>query len=147
EELKTLNCEGMVRELPRKPLVKLLPLLKGADILMLIIGQDMDYSISYKFYDYLSVRRPILAIVPPESQMEDVMFQLDCGETGYLGDPDSIRRALSVLIKGEKKYSFSGSDEYKWEVLGRRYRELISSVMTEGKMFPQKEVMAWGSKE
>ncbi len=41
---------------------ELLSYLGSADILVLIISENMRYSISYKFFDYLGTKRPIFAV-------------------------------------------------------------------------------------
>jgi glycosyltransferase involved in cell wall biosynthesis len=106
----------------------ILRLLKGADALLLVVGRDMDYSISYKFYDYLCARRPILALVPSHSQMMETMGSVDCGVAADCEDPEAVYRALKRVLKERQAYSFGGAERYTWEASGGRYLELIRSV-------------------
>jgi glycosyltransferase involved in cell wall biosynthesis len=104
--------------------------LRGADILVLIVSRNMSYSISYKFYDYLSVRKPVLAIVPENSEMERVMKDIDCGEVAFLDNPESILKKLRVMIAGKRKYAFRGVERYTWQESARKYSEIINRVLS-----------------
>jgi glycosyltransferase involved in cell wall biosynthesis len=103
-------------------------ILKGADALLLLVGQDMDYSISYKFYDYLSVRRPILALVPSGSQMMETMRKVDCGPAVDCEDRAAVYGALKDLLSRKNRYTFTGAEQFTWEECGHRYYELLRAL-------------------
>jgi hypothetical protein len=106
----------------------ILKILMGADVLLLIVGKDMDYSISYKFYDYLSVRRPILALAPAGSQMIETMGLVDCGSAADIEDREAVYRALKELLTRPRPYTFAGAEQYTWKEMGQRYLQLIRSL-------------------
>lgn len=117
---------NMIKEYQPVPHNKIMEYLKGADILFLIVGSAMDYSISYKFYDYLSVKRPILAIIPENSTMESMMKQLDCGEVGYIDDYGSIQDALKKLLIKNHSYTFRGAEKFTWDMAAEKYCRVIN---------------------
>jgi hypothetical protein len=107
---------------------KILRCLKGADALLLIVGRDMDYSISYKFYDYMSVRRPILALVPAGSQMMETMSRVDCGVAVDGESPGDVYAGLKRILFDRREYTFDGAEQFTWDEMGTRYLELIHKV-------------------
>jgi len=124
--IREYNLGKIIKEYQPVPHNKIMEYLKGADILVLIVGFAMDYSISYKFYDYLSVKRPILAIIPKNSAMELMMMELDCGEVGYINDYDSIHEALRKLLFQDYSYTFRGAEKFTWDMAAKKYYRVIN---------------------
>jgi len=124
--IKEYNLRNIIKEYKPVPHNKIMGYLKGADILVLIVGSAMDYSISYKFYDYLSVKRPILAIIPENSAMELMMMKLDCGEVGYIDNYGSIQNALKKLLLKKYSYTFRGAEKFTWDMAAKKYYRVIN---------------------
>ena len=122
------DLQDVIIEHPIVPHKQLLRYLKAADVLVLMISNKMSYSISYKFYDYLSVRKPILAIVPENAAMEQVMKEVDCGRYAFINSKESILQNLRAMLSESKEYTFSGGEQYTWDELGRKYIEIINKV-------------------
>jgi glycosyltransferase involved in cell wall biosynthesis len=129
EVIDKYGLSGLIKE--RSPVFheQLIRYLKSADILVLIIDSNMSYSISYKFYDYLSVKKPILAIVPENSGMADLMSEIDCGRLASINNEESILTNLRNMLSEEKKYTFYKAEDYTWEKLGRKYLEVIDGTL------------------
>ena len=106
--------------------------MRKADILFLLSGDDVSYAIPYKFFDYLSVRRPILAVASKQSMVERLMATVDCGEYADFSDPAEIRRALTKLIANSRSYSFEGVDQFHWSTAAEKYFHLIDEVTKDG---------------
>lgn len=123
------GLQEMVKEHPRVPHQKSFQYLKGADILLLISGSDVKYAVPFKFYDYLSVRKPIFAVAPPNSAVAELMGEIDCGRLAFVDSQDSIRNTLEKMILEDRRYSFSGMEKYTWDVIAKRYIELIESTI------------------
>ena len=104
-------------------------IMSAADILFLPSGDEVAYAIPYKFFDYLSVRRPILAVAPRASSIGCLMRQIDCGELAEFGEYDEIRRAIRTLLKKTKTYSFKGSQNFRWKNSVRQYYNVIECVI------------------
>ena len=133
EDRKLINKFGLsnlIREHPPVPYEQLIRYLMSADILVLIIGQDMSYSISYKFFDYLSVKRPILAIAPRGSAIAELMDEIDCGRLAFIDSEVSIQQSLEKIIVEDKRYSFSGMGKYNWNEIAKKYINVIDNLTT-----------------
>lgn len=105
----------------------LINFLKHADILYLIQGNVHKYSIPFKFYDYLSVRKPILAISCKDSSVEKIM---DCGEFGEfadINDDNSVDVALTKILTNRNNYSFRGTDKFLWHRISKKLHQIIDS--------------------
>jgi glycosyltransferase involved in cell wall biosynthesis len=132
ERVREMGLEEVIVEHEPVPFDTIIRYLRGADILVLIVGPKMSYSISYKFFDYLSVRRPILALVPENSQMVEMMEEIDCGQYAYADDPDSVYASIREMLLGTRKYSFSGAEQYTWREAAFKYNDLIATVSESG---------------
>ena len=98
ELIKNLEFDNIVKEHSKVDYKTILSYMKRSDILYLPQGGDVRYSIPYKFFDYLSVRKPILAVTAYESALFDIMQKIDCGECADIYNSDSIFFALKKLF-------------------------------------------------
>jgi len=128
EEINKHGLQDIVKERPRVPYEQITRYLKGADILFLPSGSDVSYAIPFKFFDYLSVKRPILAIAPENSAVAEMMNQIDCGRLALINSEESILKNLRTMLHEEKEYTFSHAQQYTWEEIGRKYLEVIDEV-------------------
>ena len=128
EVIKKYDLQEIIKEYPLVPHKQLIQLLKSADILVLIISNKMKYSVSYKFYDYLSTGKPILAIVPEDSAMEQMMHEIDCGRCAYINDKESIFKHLKIMLVENKEYTYLKARRYNWEEIGKKYAEIIRNL-------------------
>lgn len=101
----------------------------GADILYLPSGTGVFYTIPGKFFEYLSVRKPILAVAPRGSEIEHMMNAIDCGEFADIDRKESIKNVVAMMLKGGKRYSFNGCENYTWDQIAKNYAQLLSSVL------------------
>lgn len=101
--------------------------MKGADILYLPQSVLGKYSIAYKFFDYLSVRKPILAITSKDSAIAEIMKEIDCGEVADYSDEDSVYNSLLKLINKNHKYEFNNIENYSWESAAKKYSKIIAT--------------------
>jgi glycosyltransferase involved in cell wall biosynthesis len=127
--IQDYQLSGIIKEHPILPYSEILRYLKAADLLILIVSNKMSYSISYKFFDYLSVRKPILSIAPENSAMADLMNKIDCGRWASINSEESILENLEKMLLEKKEYSFSGAEDYTWEQAGQKYLEAIDEVI------------------
>jgi glycosyltransferase involved in cell wall biosynthesis len=118
----------IVKEHAQVPHHEVLKYMKGADILFLPSGSDVSYAVPFKFFDYLSVKRPILAITTEKSALADLMREIDCGELAFINDQSSIHIKLRSMILEERDYTYSGAEKYTWENKGFQYCEIIRSL-------------------
>jgi glycosyltransferase involved in cell wall biosynthesis len=129
--LAELGVQDLFEEHGFVPFEKLMRRLEGMNALALMIADNMAYSISYKFYDYLSLRRPVLAIAPAASQIEKTVERYDCGVFADIHEPFSIYRAIRELATDRRKFNFESVEEFTWENLSQRYVNLIEETLRE----------------
>jgi Glycosyl transferases group 1 len=126
--IKKYGLEGIIKQYPLVPYEEIIGYMKASDILLLISGSRVNYAVPFKFFDYLSVKRPILAIAPENSGVADIMNDIDCGRLASLKSQESIAANLRAMLFENKKYTFSGSRKYTWNEVGQRYIEIIDSL-------------------
>ena len=129
--LRTQGIGGVVEEHPVLPYDEIKKVLRGADILFLPSGDDVAYAVPFKFFDYVSARRPILAVAPLQSSVAQLMGEIDCGEFAGSDDPGRIREALQRLLRRDTVYSFAGAERYLWSNAAAAYSRVIESVASE----------------
>jgi hypothetical protein len=98
-----------------------------SDILFLPSGDDVAYAVPFKFFDYLSARRPILAVAPKDSSVHRLMQSVDCGEFAEFGETAAILEALKTLIRKNKSYTFNGSEQFLWKNVASTYMTVIDN--------------------
>ncbi len=128
QQIKAYGLEEIIREQPRVPYEEVLRYLKGADILFLPSGSEFGYAIPFKFFDYLSVKRPILAVAPEDSAVAEIMNQIDCGRLTFIKDGGSIEKGLNMLISDKNRYSFSGADRFLWDRIAEKYLSVLEGL-------------------
>lgn len=127
--IRELEIEDLIEVHARVPYADIKRIMAAADILFLPSGSEVNYAIPFKFYDYLSARRPILAVATEQSSVARLMREVDCGEFATLGDVTSVRNALKRLIRPERNYSFAGAERFRWEHSAEQYMLLIERVL------------------
>jgi glycosyltransferase involved in cell wall biosynthesis len=103
-----------------------------ADILFLPSGEEFPYAIPFKFYDYLSAGKPILAVSPRGSSVHQMMTDIDCGEWAEFRNKDSIKAALNTVMERREAYTFEGAERFQWEYSAADYWKVITSVLDDG---------------
>ncbi len=126
ELLKDYSLSDIVTEHNRVEYEKILSFMKGADILYLAQGYDHRHCVPYKIIDYLSVKKPILALTPSKSATHELMEQVDCGEAPEISSENEIYTALVKLIN-KKKYTFNGVEKYTWTNITNEYASILKN--------------------
>lgn len=127
-KIKKYNLVNNIIEMDYIPYDKILSAMSNGDILYLVQGNDFKYSIPYKFFDYLSIKKPILAVTTKNSAIENIMKEIHCGEICYLDDNESIIQGLINLIHYKKKYLFNNIEKFEWKNLSKEFSKIIESV-------------------
>jgi len=126
KDIKRYDLIDIIREHSLVDYQKIIQYMKGADILFLPSGSDVKYAIPFKFFDYLSVKRPIFAIVSRNSAIADLMRQIDCGKLAYIDDQNSIQQTLHEMVSEDRTYSFSGLEQFDWQAIAKAYSDIIN---------------------
>ena len=128
EVIRKYGLQELIKKHRLVPYERIMRYLKAADILFLPSGTDVKYAIPFKFYDYLSVKRPILAVAPRRSGVAELMREIDCGQLAFINSEESILINLRAMILHEKEYSYSGAQQYTWDEIGHKYLQVIDKV-------------------
>jgi glycosyltransferase involved in cell wall biosynthesis len=110
------------------PYQEILRYMKGADILFLPSAKEVRYAIPYKFFDYLMVNRPILAVAPTHSAVEEVMRSVPFGRFCPIGDTVAIERALAEMIHDGCKGTSRLEEDYTWKTIAKKYAGIIDEL-------------------
>lgn len=127
-QIMKYRLQDMFEQHPQVPYAEILKYLRAADILFLPSGSDVSYAIPFKFYDYLSVKRPILAVAPKNSAIAELMNKIDCGKLALINSEKSILKKLRTMLSEDREYSFSGAERYTWHEIARKYMQVIDAV-------------------
>lgn len=121
--------EDLVREHERLDYSEVLARMKGADVLFLPSGRDVDYALPFKVFDYLSACRPILAVAPRGSAVEELLGSVGGGRCADIDDPKAIRDALADLLMAEAATSSNENTSYLWSAVATRYIDIVERVV------------------
>ncbi len=104
----------------------------SADILYLPSGQEVAYALPFKVFDYLSVRRPILAVTPSHSAAARLVRNLRCGEVSEEDTEESIAAAIELLLSTSTNYDYSGIQGFSWQKIALQYDSLLQNMVASG---------------
>lgn len=129
KKFETLGLTHLVREHEPVEHSRILGFMKAADALYLPSGNDHSYAYTYKTFDYLSVRRPILAVYPAGSAVAGLLGDIDCGELATEDEPGAIADALERMMSRAGKYVYVGRERFIREALADRYESVLNEVI------------------
>jgi glycosyltransferase involved in cell wall biosynthesis len=99
------NLGLVVQRLPFVPHKRGLSHLYDSDVLLLVIGMDTDrpdasnWRVVAKLFEYLYVRKPILALVPPDGESARIIRETNSGEIVPPNDIDCIEEKIYEMYK------------------------------------------------
>jgi glycosyltransferase involved in cell wall biosynthesis len=108
-------------------------------------GNPYRLPVAAKFYEYLGARRPILAVLPTESEMESPLGQrFGDVRVVYPGDDDGLEAAIAQLLEehlaGRLEEPVTPSeplDELSWKAQVRRLAEVFDAVASGRRSTPR----------
>jgi glycosyltransferase involved in cell wall biosynthesis len=98
DQIREEGLEDIVSTPGTIPKDRLVPKLKGADILLLVIGFDDESrgTVTSKVFEYMASQRPILAIIP-EGDAADILSQYDKAHVITSEDHTAVSDCLSMV--------------------------------------------------
>jgi glycosyltransferase involved in cell wall biosynthesis len=87
------------------------------------------YIIGGKMYEYLRLKKPILAVVPEKSEVSDIINSCNCGESVNSVHAEEIAAALLRIIKGGNSYSFSNAEQYERKILADKFISVFTEAI------------------
>lgn len=120
---------GRVDAGARIPAAELAGHLRGADALLLIIGDGHRTALSAKVFDYLQAGRPILGYGPPDCAAAQLVRR--CGVGVWTHDQDSLMVALRQLDARRVPYSPNADEisRYSADAMAEQTAQLLSTVV------------------
>ncbi len=127
------GLDAQVQFVPPVPRAESLQLMRGADanVLLQTISEGHDV-IAGKVFEYLSARRPILAVVDDAGGDAWLLRQLGAGTVASWREPRAVAermRQLWELWRGGKLNEMAvDTTDYQWPSLAKRLGELLTDV-------------------
>lgn len=126
-----LGVRGLLRVEPMRPYQEGLAALRAADALFLCDYDREEYFIPGKFFDYLRVGRPILAL-SANPELRGLVARLGVGETVHPDDEEGLAARLGRMIdegaRGALGFSPRGVEALRAEATARRLAETLREV-------------------
>ena len=119
-----------------QPEDRLPEVLASADVFILVLGHDASrYSLPSKLYTYACAGRPVLAVVPRDSEVARLVEEIGCGLVVDVDDPAGLATAARTLAEDGELRRGLGAAGRAWAVrtmdpdlIAARFNELISRV-------------------
>lgn len=121
--LTALGLEDIVSLEPQISYPEALAEQGGADGLLLFQGAQFNVQIPAKAYEYLRIKRPVLALTDPRGDTAALLAEIGNGSTVAIDDEEEIARVLMVFLSKLKANEFRGPD--KTQIM--RYSRLVSA--------------------
>jgi len=133
--IKKYKLQDIVEIRARVPHKEIFDQINGYDILLLLVGRGNKAKkiITGKFYEYLRLKKPILALGPTDSDVASILKETDSGVIINFDDIKQIKKEIECFLelkKNKRLYSlFSFRDEkisqYERRNLTKKLVELI----------------------
>jgi len=133
--IKKYKLQDIVEIKARVPHKEIFDQINGYDILLLLVGRGNKAKkiITGKFYEYLRLKKPILALGPTDSDVASILKETDSGVIINFDDIKQIKKEIECFLelkKNKRLYSlFSFRDEkisqYERRNLTKKLVELI----------------------
>ena len=96
--LRELRCEDLIHLLPALPYNQALKECAAADALLLFQAASCDHQIPAKVYEYLRLRKPILALTSHQGDTAALLRETGGATIVDLGDEDAIHSIIPSFL-------------------------------------------------
>jgi len=107
-----------------------LGILQGMDALCIILDDrwnNAGNTVGGKLYEYLRLRKPILAIIPENGEAANVIRKTNSGLIVSSKSMEQIVKALEQLIAKNRTFSWMGVEEYSREIQARTLKDFLEN--------------------
>ncbi len=111
-----------------------LKILQAMNACVLILDErikNADKTVGGKLYEYLRLRRPILAIVPAQGEAARIVRETDSGIICAGSRSEAIAQALLEIYKGQKKFTFNNIEQYNRSAQANRLNQFLEQKLAE----------------
>lgn len=129
--VKAAGCEDLVKVLPPVNYEQAVAEMAEADGLLLLQGPSCWHQIPAKAYEYISARRPVLALVGTDTDTGRLLSGLAYRHIAALDDPREIRKVLAEFLTALKNRTITLPGDYEVRQHSReeRAREFADVLM------------------
>lgn len=107
--------------------------MKRADVLYLPSGDDVSYALPYKYFDYISTGKPVLAVCPEDSAVSDYITRCSCGGSFTPNKTAEIADFLLNIYSGNTMSPPGNTESFLWSNLALEYGKIIMEVSSSSK--------------
>jgi len=75
--------------------------IETADVLVVLLRSNYPHVVPQKLYNYLALRKPILAVIPPNGSAAEVIRETN---SGIIVSPDDVRGISNGILNLYKKW-------------------------------------------
>ena len=107
-----------------------LGILQGMDALCIILDDrwnNAGNTVGGKLYEYLRLRKPILAIIPENGEAANVIRKTNSGVIVSSKSTEQIVTVLEQLIAKKRTFSWMGVEEYSREIQARTLKDFLEN--------------------
>jgi len=122
EQIRSLGIGDLVRLEPTVPYREALAEMFAVDALLLLQAANCNYQIPAKVYEYLRVRKPILALTPPEGDTGRLMSATGAVGVARLDSKEQIKAAILGLLDALEQPTQQNTDPSELEKFSRQYQ-------------------------
>lgn len=133
EHIERCGLREHVEYIEYIPHQELIHQLSRADAFLLIVNRAENASaiLTGKVFEYLALKRPILAIGPKKSDISDLLTSTKSGLIRHWDDEDGMLEAFEMIFKEKgESFSFSGSERYERRFLTGKLTEKFEEVLS-----------------
>ncbi len=95
--------------------------------------RNSGYTIGGKVYEYLRLKKPVLAMVPAEGEAAELIRETDAGTVVPSGDIKQISRMLQEWSLRDPQYSFRGIGNFDRAIQAKQFLEFINEAINKKK--------------
>jgi len=137
-QAKALGVDDIITYYDQLPKEQLFQYTKGAHLLLLFLGfaGQSDYVVPAKLYEYIAVKRPIMAFVPWASQTRLLLEEHGLGTAITSHDPEAASQAILKYFHdhnhGPTQETLSGqvAAQYEYKYLTAQLSTLLDNVLS-----------------
>ncbi|MEJ2052348.1 MAG: glycosyltransferase [Calditrichaceae bacterium] len=118
--------------LPHKECIQLLNRMDAFCFILDDNNKNSSYTIGGKVYEYLRLKKPILAMVPVKGEAADLINATKSGKVISPHDTQGITAVLNNWINGDMKFDFEGIEIYEREKQARQFLNVINRACNTG---------------
>ena len=115
---KKYNIQNQVHKWSYQEHKKCLQILKSMDALCIILDERIkhaDKTVGGKLYEYLGLKKPVLAMVPREGEAAKIINETNSGIVCSSIDVTQICQAVKQIITGQRIFTFEDIERYSRE--------------------------------